>query len=397
VTPAGAERRVRVEPASAPAYDVRIGAGILRRLAGDLPELLGAAPGRVFVALDAGVPGAFSAPLLDGIRAGGAEVSCWTIDPTERVKSLETLGVLLEKIAASRLERREPVIAVGGGIVGDIAGYAAASYRRGVPVIQCPTTLLAAVDASVGGKTGVNLSIPGDAGGSDLLKNMAGAFHQPVAVVADVLAFASLPDRELRAGLAECVKHGTIAGDWGDPDLFAWTRRTAAAVLARDEAALIECVERNVGVKARVVAADERERSDTGGRALLNMGHTYAHAMETLDGVGASGPDGPLEPPLLHGEAVGLGLIAAAACSRAMGRVGDDDVASVRDAVNACGLPTAVSGLPGDDALVARMAHDKKASGGRLRLTLLRSLGRGELISGPPLEAVSAGWSAIRA
>ncbi|USO00100.1 MAG: 3-dehydroquinate synthase [Phycisphaeraceae bacterium] len=387
-------RCVRVEPASAPAYDVRIGSGVAREFAGELPILLNTNPGRLFAVIDAGVPGAWVDDMLGAYESAGFAVSRHAIEPSEQGKSIETFHALLTALASSKLERREPVLAIGGGIVGDIAGFAAASYRRGVPVIQCPTTLLAAVDASVGGKTGINLSLPGDGEGPALLKNMAGAFHQPLAVLADLDALASLPDRPFRCGLGECVKHGLMSADWGDAGLLAWTRTSIDAIARRDPDVLGELIARNVGVKARVVAADEREQSDTGGRALLNLGHTYAHAMETIGGLT---PDGdPAHAPLQHGEAVALGLVAAAACSAALGRITPSDFETVRDAVGACGLPTLIAGLPDDATLIARMGHDKKASGGRLRLTLLAAIGRGELVTNPPLDAVATGWSAIR-
>lgn len=392
-----ATRRVVVEPASGPAYDVEIGEGVASGFAGRIGGVLGAVPGRVFMVVDTGVPDAWAGAVADSYEKQGIAVGRHAITPSEPVKSLDTLRGVLEAMAGFRLERREPVVAVGGGIVGDVAGFAAASYRRGTRVIQCPTTLLAAVDASVGGKTGVNLSVPSAGGEPTLLKNMVGAFHQPRAVLADVTAFRSLPARELRSGLAECVKHGMIAADWGDAGLFEWMRASAGAVIAGDAGVTAECVERNVAVKARVVAADEREESDTGGRALLNLGHTYAHAMETLGGLSVRGPDGDeLAPPLLHGEAVGLGLIAAAACSAALRRVPAGYPDEVAQAVRGCGLPTVVLGLPDDETLLGRMMHDKKTAGGRLRLTLLRGVGRGELVADPPVEAVRAGWAAVR-
>ncbi|MBZ0172815.1 MAG: 3-dehydroquinate synthase [Phycisphaerales bacterium] len=387
-------RCLRVEPASAPAYDVRIGSGVAAAFAGELADLLGTKPGRVFAVIDRGVPGAWVDRVLVAYEASGFTIDRFTFEPSEQAKSIETFGEVLGRIAASRLERREPVLAIGGGIVGDVAGFAAACYRRGVPVVQCPTTLLAAVDASVGGKTGVNLVVPGGGSGDELLKNMAGAFHQPRAVLTDLDAFKSLSERHFRSGLAECVKHGMISADWGDAGLLAWSCDSIGPILARDPGVLGELVSRNVAVKARVVAADEREQSDTGGRALLNLGHTYAHAMETI---GHLSPDGdPANAPLQHGEAVALGLIAASACSAALGRIGSDDVEAVREAVVLCGLPTSISGLPDNDTLIARMQHDKKAARGRLRLTLLREMGKGELVTDPALDAVTAGWSSIR-
>ncbi len=394
----GPVRTVTVEPASAPPYPVRVGAGVAAGFAREAASVLGAAPGRLFEAIDDGVPDAFVRPVLDAFAGAGYSVSTHLVHATERTKSLETLGELLGAIAGAGLERRDPVLAIGGGIVGDVAGYAAASYRRGVPVIQCPTTLLSMVDASVGGKTGVNLRVRTDdapGGGETLLKNMAGAFHQPRAVLADVTSLDSLADRHLRAGLAECVKHGLIAGDWGDADLAGWLADVVPGVLARDRATLIECVARNVAVKARVVAADETEQSATGGRALLNLGHTFAHAIETIPTL--SPDNDPAHAPLHHGEAVAIGLVGASACAAAMGLVDASHTARTIDALRACALPVAVAGLPDDETLIARMRHDKKAAGGVLRLTLPTGPASASLVTDPPLDAVRAGWAAVRA
>lgn len=394
------ERRVTVEPASAPAYEVRVGAGVATSFAADCARTIGHTPGRLFAALDDGVPESFTGPILASFESAGYAVTTHLVHATERTKSLETLGAMLEAVASAGLERRDPVLAIGGGIVGDVAGYAASSYRRGVPVIQCPTTLLAMVDASVGGKTGVNLTVRtnregGAEGEPTLLKNMAGAFHQPRAVLADVSALDSLSDRHLRSGLAECLKHGLISGAWDDPELSSWMDEHANAIMARDRATLIECVSRNVAVKARVVAADEKERSDTGGRALLNLGHTFAHAIETIPTLSPNSD--PANAPLHHGEAVALGLVGASACAAAMGLVDPAHTERTIASVSACGLPVRVAGLPDDGALIARMRHDKKAAGGVLRLTLPTGDAEAALIADPPLDAVRAGWSRIRA
>lgn len=393
-----AQRRVTVEPASGPPYEVRVGSGVAEAFAPEAAGALGLddgrSPGRLFAVIDSGVPDAWTSAVLGAYRSAGFEVLRARVTPTERTKSLETLGELLTSIAASGLERREPVLAIGGGIVGDVAGFAASAYRRGVPVIQCPTTLLAMVDASVGGKTGVNLTVADRDGQTSLLKNMAGAFHQPRAVLADVSALDSLSDRHLRSGLGECIKHGLIAGDWDDADLGEWMLEAIPAILNRDTATLIECVSRNVAVKARVVTADEKERSDTGGRALLNLGHTFAHAIETIPHLTPTGI--AADAPLHHGEAVGLGLIAASACASSMGLVGADHTERTIASVGACGLPVTVAGLPDDETLIARMHLDKKAAGGVLRLTLPTGPASAALVTDPPLPAVSAGWAAVR-
>jgi len=261
-----------------------------------------------------------------------------------------------------------------------------------VPLVQCPTTLLSMADASVGGKTGVNLHVAGD-----LRKNMVGAFHQPALVVADTDVLRSLPPRELRAGFAECLKHAMLGAAPG----FDTTVNATARVLALDADAIVDVVAANIQFKASVVGSDPHElASDAeGGRALLNLGHTFAHAIETLASVGAP-PEHP--PPLLHGEAVGLGLIAATAAAAELGLVPGPAVERVRSAVAACGLPTRVQGLPPDADLIGRMQHDKKTIAGRPRLVLpiVQSTGHiagARVVSGVPHSAVSYGWGAVRA
>jgi 3-dehydroquinate synthase len=247
------------------------------------------------------------------------------------------------------------------------------------------------VDASVGGKTGVNLA----AGGGDLHKNMVGAFHQPRAVIADVDVLRSLPERFFRAGLAECVKHAMIGADWGDPGLVDWTASARARIAAHDTGTLIELVSRNVRIKATVVGRDEREEDQSGGRALLNLGHTFAHAIEPLPGLS---PDGnPAHAPLQHGEAVALGLVAAARGAVALGKCPADLADRTVALLNDFGLPTRVRGLPPADQVLARMHHDKKVLGGRLRLILPTAPGRAAVIADPPQAAVITAIDAIRA
>jgi 3-dehydroquinate synthetase len=308
-----AEPRVRVE-LGARGYDVVAGVGILDRL-GALVIKSGAGRrgGRAMLISDEGLPRTTVAAAMRSLAQADLDVSHLRLPATEADKSLATAHKIVLEMARARMDRSEPLITLGGGIIGDLAGFAAAIYRRGVPVVQCPTTLLSMVDASVGGKTGVNLAV-GEGPGS-LKKNMVGAFHQPRLVAADVDTLTSLADRPFRAGLAECIKHGMIAGDWGDPGLLDWTIQAIPAALARDSATLTELVMRNVAVKAAVVGRDEREEAPQGGRALLNLGHTFAHAIETLPSLS---PDGDLnKAPLQHGEAVALGLVAAARCAAA--------------------------------------------------------------------------------
>lgn len=383
--------RVDLPPQPPRSYPIAIGPGILEsQLAAALERA--AYPGRcALVIADSGPPRHFADAASRALAASGRQPHRLLIEPAEDLKTLDTLRLILLRMEDWRLERSDPIIAIGGGITGDIAGLVAATYRRGSPIIQCPTTLLAMVDASVGGKTAVNLDPPA----ANLLKNAAGAFHQPDLVIIDTTALDSLPPRHFRAGLAECLKHAMIAADWGDPGLTAWTPANLPALLARDPAALAELIRRNVALKARVVADDERETSPSAGRATLNLGHTFAHAIEPIHTLSPS-PD-PADAPLLHGEAVALGLVAAAAAAHHAGLCHPSILHDTRVALRAAGLPTSVHGLPHDDALLEAMSHDKKARSGRLRLILPVAPGRVRVVPDPPPDAVRAGWAAIRA
>lgn len=359
-------------------------------------QALGERTQRAMLVEDAGVPAALREAAAAALEGHGLEVTRAPITPSERAKSVETWSDLVRGLAQARLERSDAVVALGGGVIGDVAGFAAASYRRGIPIVQCPTTLLAMVDASIGGKTGINLSLAD----GRLVKNMAGAFHQPHVVIADVGVLASLPDRALRCGLAECVKHGLIAGGLGDPGLLEWIGTNADAILDRDRATLTELVVRNVRIKAGVVSVDEREHDEgtAGGqqraRAILNLGHTYAHAIEPIGRLSPTGraQDAPLE----HGEAVSLGLVAACAASHASGEPGMDELGSrVRSLLERLGLPTSVAGLPDQAELIDRMHDDKKTARGRLRLILPRADLTAAAVEDPPESVVRAGLDAI--
>jgi 3-dehydroquinate synthase len=266
----------------------------------------------------------------------------------ESHKTLANVARILDVLVANRFGRDCAVIALGGGVVGDMAGFAAATYQRGVAFVQVPTTLLAQVDSSVGGKTGVNH--PGG-------KNLIGAFHQPVAVVADTGTLATLPPRELRAGLAEVIKYGLIC----DADFFAWLEAHVDALLAGDAAALAHVVRRSCEIKAGIVGRDEREQGD---RALLNLGHTFGHAVESATSY----------KEWLHGEAIGAGLVMAACMSRESGHLTSDELDRVTRLVARTGLPTHVSNVKPDAALEL-MRIDKKVKAGRIRLVLLRGIG----------------------
>lgn len=386
--------RVPVNLAAIPAgrYEVLVGTGLVESL-GDLAGTAMKRPiSRAMIFADANVPERFIRSAVDSL--GSANVTVHTLTASEQHKSIETLGGCLSRLAETRHERTDPIIPIGGGIVGDLAGFAAATYRRGTPVVQVPTTLLAMVDASVGGKTGINIR---SSSGGALLKNMAGSFHQPRLVVADLDTLDSLDAREFRCGIAECVKHGLIAGGLGDPDLFAWTAEHAERIVALDRAVLCELVSRNVALKARVVEADQFETAPSrdGGRALLNLGHTFGHAIETLPGLSPTGD--PVDAPLLHGEAVSLGLVAACAAAVSAGHVGDDVLQSTTGLLGRAGLPAAVRGLPADDEVLSRMAHDKKSSHGRLRVVLPSGPCEARVIEDPDPAWLRAGIAAIRA
>jgi 3-dehydroquinate synthase len=283
----------------------------------------------------------------------------------EQYKTLDTLGMIFDQILADRHNRTTCLVALGGGVVGDIAGFAAACYQRGVDFVQVPTTLLAQVDSSVGGKTAVN---------HPLGKNMIGAFHQPRAVLIDTNTLQTLPAREFAAGLAEVVKYGLIC----DEPFYRWLQASMHKLLARDEAALAEAIERSCANKARVVAEDERE---SGLRAILNLGHTFGHAIETDQGYGN----------WLHGEAVAAGMVLAATLSARRGWLDQQDVAELRALLDGLGLPVDPPAGMSCARFVELMSLDKKVIDGRLRLVLLRALGDARVVddvSGGELEAL---------
>lgn len=266
----------------------------------------------------------------------------------EAHKTLANVARLMDVLVANRFGRDCTVVALGGGVVGDMAGFAAACYQRGVAYVQVPTTLLAQVDSSVGGKTGVNH--PGG-------KNLIGAFHQPVVVLADTRTLRSLPLRELRAGLAEVIKYGLIC----DAAFFAWLETHIEELLAGDPAALAHVIHRSCEIKAEIVGRDEREQAD---RAFLNLGHTFGHAVESATGY----------TQWLHGEAIGTGLLMAAAMSRECGLIGAQEVTRVQSLVARAGLPTRIDAVSPETAL-EHMRMDKKVQSGRIRLILLRKIG----------------------
>jgi 3-dehydroquinate synthase len=380
---------------------VVVGAGVLSTLGARCRDLFGAAAkgGRIFVIADNGLPGLTIEMAVDALRTSGRRVELASMTPSEPAKSMKTVERLVTHMAATRLERGEPVVALGGGIVGDVAGFAASIYRRGVPVVQCPTTLLAMVDASVGGKTGVNLALPAPGGGPDeivLKKNMVGTFHQPALVMCDAAVLGSLPDDELSCGFAECVKHALIGADWQDPGLYDWIAAHAARLMARDPELLVELIARNVAIKARVVEGDEREeRVDGRGRMCLNMGHTIGHAIETMPVHAIIG--GKVRPGagLKHGEAVGLGLIAEAACGEHLGITRKGLADQLIAILGVLGLPTSVHDLPPMSVIAAAMGDDKKVGGSRVRMAMPTGRGGCEVVTGPDERAIAAGIKTI--
>jgi len=334
-------------------YPIRIGNGLL----GDAQTWRAALRGtHALIVSDDNVAPLYAPQLRDALaRAPGAPVHCETLvlPAGEAHKNLDAASKILDALAQLGATRDACVLALGGGVVGDIAGFAAACWMRGIDFIQFPTTLLAMVDSSVGGKTGVD-----HAAG----KNLIGAFHQPRAVIADLDALATLPDRELRAGLAEVVKTACI----GDADFFGWLETHADALLVRDTDALTHAIARCCRFKAGVVERDERE---TGERALLNFGHTFGHALETEAGYGT----------LLHGEAVAIGMLLAARLSTQLGMANAADAGRLHVLLERLALPTAMPAGTDADALLARMRLDKKNRAGTLRLVLWRGIGRTEI------------------
>ena len=348
------------------AYDIVIGRDAIATLGRRIAALRPGA--RVAILTDENVARAHLSRVADILKASGIESTPIVVAPGESSKNYATFGAVCEAIIAARIERNDLVVALGGGVIGDLAGFAAASVRRGLDFVQVPTSLLAMVDSSVGGKTGIN---------SPRGKNLIGAFHQPILVIADTAALDTLPEREFRAGYAEVVKYGLL----GDADFFAWLeanwREVYAGGAAREHAIAVSC-----RAKAGVVARDERE---TGERALLNLGHTFGHAFEA--GAGYS-------QRLLHGEAVALGCVMAFEFSERQGLVGGNSVARVRAHLADAGLPTKVrdvqGGVPDVERLMELIAQDKKVKRGKLTFILARGVGQAYVANDVDPAAVRA-------
>jgi 3-dehydroquinate synthase len=343
-------------------YPIHIGDGLL----GDAALLAAVLPARRVAVVTNDIVGPLYLPRLQATwaAAGATPLLEIVLPDGERHKTLPTVSRILDTLVANRFARDDLVVALGGGVVGDMAGFAAACYQRGIGFVQMPTTLLAQVDSSVGGKTGVNH--PGG-------KNLIGAFHQPKAVIADTATLATLPPRELRAGLAEVVKHALIC----DAAFFSWLEANADALLALDPVVLAHAVHRCCTIKAGVVSRDERE---TGERALLNLGHTFGHAIEQVTGFG----------PWLHGEAVGVGLAMAAGMSQRAGWLPAADAARLDALLARLGLRTEARGAVTPQAARAAMQLDKKVQGGRVRLILLKGIGQAFVTADWPTDAFDA-------
>jgi len=348
-------------------YEVRVGGGLLADLAQQCGPLL--RKSRVPIVTDANVHRLWGAPVERALREAGHEPRWLVHAPGEQAKSWEGLARTIDWLLAEEVERGDHIVALGGGVIGDLTGFAAAILKRGCGFIQLPTTLLAQVDSSVGGKTAINTG----AG-----KNLAGAFHQPALVLADLDALGTLPAREMRAGYAEVLKYGVL----GDAGFFAWSEANGRAVLAGDRAAQEYAVRESVAAKARIVAEDERET--TGARALLNLGHTFGHALEAETGFSDS---------LLHGEAVALGMVLAARYSARAGRMGEAEAQRVARAVADAGLPSELAQLAlqaDGKRLATHMLHDKKMDAGTLPFVLLRGIGEAFLDRQVALEDIAA-------
>jgi 3-dehydroquinate synthase len=347
-------------------YTIEFGADLQAEVQAQVGLLRGA--GRaVAVLTDANV----QARQEESVRAMFGDTPMLVLPPGEGTKSLESLGRVLDFLADRRLDRTGVLFAVGGGVIGDLGGFAAAAYLRGIDHIQVPTTLLAMVDSSVGGKTGVNLK----AG-----KNLAGAFHQPRGVFIATELLATLPAREFAAGMAEVIKYGLL----GDAKLFTRLERSALTAASPDLAAVIRrCCE----LKARIVEVDERELAPAGGRALLNLGHTFGHAVEQVTGYGH----------YLHGEAVAIGLAAAARLSRRLGSLAAADVARVDTVLSAHALPVRLAAPLPVAALLAAMARDKKVRAGLPRFVVLIRLGEAVTREGLDPAMIETVWREVGA
>ena len=341
-------------------YDILIGRGLL----GDLSALVPSEtqPSRIMIVTNPSVDVLYGDTLREALGPLGRDIVTDVLPEGEEWKTLDTVAKLIDRMVNARLDRKSLLVVLGGGVVGDIAGFAAATYMRGIPFVQVPTTLLAQVDSSVGGKTGVD---------HPLGKNLIGAFYQPVRVCIDPVTLASLPDEQMRNGMAEVIKYGVIA----DESLFVLLERHASSLGRLDDGTLEDVIRRCVQIKARIVQQDERET--TGLRAILNYGHTIGHAVESVTGY----------TRFSHGEAVSIGMVAAAGIAERMELLDAEAAARQKALLEAAGLPTGLSGVePG--RILEAMLTDKKAVGGAVRFVVPLSIGRVMVKDSVPTEIV---------
>jgi 3-dehydroquinate synthase len=366
VTETGLMRTIRVG-LGARSYDVLVGRGLIAQAGALMRPLL--PRGRTAVVCDETVKRLHGDALDAALQSQGIGVDWIVLPPGEQTKSWDGLADLSDRLLALGLDRGDVVTAFGGGVIGDLTGFAASIYKRGIDFIQIPTTLLAQVDSSVGGKTAIDTARG---------KNLIGAFHQPLLVLADLGALATLPGREMRAGYAEIIKYGLL----GDADFFAWLEAQGKAVLDQQPEALGKAVAHSVQMKADIVGADEKEAA---ARALLNLGHTFGHALEAETGYGEA---------LLHGEGVAVGCAQAFRFSARLGHCSAGDAARAEAGIAASGLPTRMDQITGApfaaDRLIAHMAQDKKAEGGRLTFVLAKGIGQAFVAKGVDAAAVRA-------
>ena len=346
-------------------YEVRIGPGLIDCAGAEIAPLLRRK--RVAVVTDETVAGLHLARLTVALEAEGIAVAALALPPGEATKGWPQLARTAEWLLEQKVERRDVVVAFGGGVIGDLVGFAAAVLRRGVRFVQLPTTLLAQVDSSVGGKTGINTAQG---------KNLVGAFHQPSLVLADTAVLDTLPARDFLSGYGEVVKYGLL----GDAGFFDWLEGAGPALAAGDAAARLRAVTRSVEMKAGIVARDETEEGE---RALLNLGHTFCHALEKATGY---------SDRLLHGEGVAIGCALAFELSSRLGLCSQEDPSRVRAHLRAMGMKVDMSDIPGDlpgaEALLALMAQDKKVIDGRLRFILARGIGQAFVAEDVPGDRV---------
>ena len=350
-------------------YEIRIGQGLRAEVGHVARGCLGNRAQRIAIISNKRVFSLYGSAVVKSLRAGGFTVVPWSIGDGERFKSIETVERVLRFFSESGLERSDCVVALGGGVVGDVAGFAAAIYLRGVPFIQIPTTLLAQVDSSVGGKTGVNLD-----GG----KNLVGSFHQPAAVISDIETLSTLPTRELVAGWCECVKQGAVSSRklFEKTTDFLQTSRTQDAL---DSSRLEQLIASHCAFKASIVAADQREdpdRSDLRSRRILNFGHTIAHALEAVTDYRR----------FRHGEAVGQGMLVAGELSKNLGLLDQTELELLTKAVRLCGPLPSARDLD-ERAVLKAIAHDKKRSAGRVQWVLLERIGRPRIVDGKEISS----------